>query len=47
MDPLAESRYLKEPWTIRSVHKNGTIRVQCGNKSDRMNIWRVKLFEEN
>jgi hypothetical protein len=42
----AESRYLKEPWTILSVHTNGTIRVQCGNKSERMNIWRVKLFEE-
>ncbi len=25
----AESRYGKEPWTIRTVHTNGTIRVQC------------------
>jgi hypothetical protein len=25
----AESRYLKEHWTIMSVHTNGTIKVQC------------------
>ncbi len=24
----AESKYLKEPWTIMSVHIHGTIRVQ-------------------
>jgi hypothetical protein len=34
------------PWTITPVHTNGTIRVQCGNKSERMNIWKVKPFEE-
>ena len=28
----AESRYLREPWTITSIHMNGTIRVQCRNK---------------
>jgi hypothetical protein len=43
----AESRNLKEPWTIMSVDTNGTIRVQWGNKSERMNIQRVKPFEEN
>jgi hypothetical protein len=42
----AESRYLREPWLIMSVHTNGTIRVQCGNKSERMNIWRVKPFDD-
>jgi hypothetical protein len=42
----AESRYLKEPCTIKSVHTNETIRVQCRNKSEMMNIRRVKLFEE-
>jgi hypothetical protein len=42
-----ESRYQKEPWTIRSVHMTGTIRVKCGNKSEKMNIWKVKPFEEN
>ena len=41
-----ESRYEREPWTITSVHTNGTIRVQCGNKSERMNIRRVKPFVE-
>jgi hypothetical protein len=43
----AESRYdLKDPWAITSVHTNGTTTVQCGNKSERMNIQRVKLFVE-
>jgi len=42
----AKSRYLREPWTITSVQTNGTIRVQCRNKSERMNIWRVKLFDK-
>jgi hypothetical protein len=32
---------------ITTVHTNGTIRVQCGNKIDRINIWRVKPFEED
>jgi hypothetical protein len=40
----AESRYKREPWTITSVHTNGTIRVQCGNKSERMNIRRVTPY---
>jgi hypothetical protein len=34
----AESGYLKDPWTITSVHTNGTIKVQCINKCERMNI---------
>ena len=42
----AESRWQKDPWTIRLVHTNGTITVQCRNKSERMNIQRVKPFEE-
>ena len=41
-----ESRYETEPWMITSVHTNGTVRVQCRNKSERMNIRRVKPFEE-
>ncbi len=40
----AESRYQREPWLITSIHTNGTIRVQCGNKS--MNIRRVKPFDD-
>jgi hypothetical protein len=42
-----ESRWHKKPWLITSVHTDGTITVQCGNKIDRMNIWRVKPFEED
>jgi hypothetical protein len=43
----AESRWHKEPKLITSVHTNGTITVQCGNKIERMNIRRVKPFEED
>jgi hypothetical protein len=43
----AESRWQKKPWLITSVHTNGTITVQRGNKIDRMNIRRVKPFEED
>jgi hypothetical protein len=42
----AEFKYQREPWKITSVHTNGTIRIQCGNKSERKNIQRVKPFEE-
>jgi hypothetical protein len=42
-----EFRWHKEPWLITSVHTKGTITVQCGNKIERMNIQRVKLFEED
>jgi len=31
----AQSPYSKEPWTITTVHTNGTIRIQCGTKSER------------
>ncbi len=36
----------KEPWTITTVHTNGTIRIQCGTKSERINIQRVTPFSE-
>jgi hypothetical protein len=42
-----ESRWHKKPWLITSVHTNGTITVQHGNKIDRMNTRRVKPFEED
>jgi len=42
----AESIWKKEPWTITTVHTNGTIRVQCGTKSERINIRRVTPFSE-
>ncbi len=43
----AESRWHIKPWIIMSVHTNGTITVQCGNKIEWMNIRRVKPFEED
>jgi hypothetical protein len=39
----AESPYSKEP-TITTVHTNGTIRIQRGTKSERLNIRRVTPF---
>jgi hypothetical protein len=42
----AESRWQKDPWTITTVHTNGTITIQSGNKEERLNIRRVKPFEE-
>ena len=42
----AESIWKKEPWAIRTVHTNGTIRIQCGTKLERINIWRVTPFSE-
>ena len=42
-----ESRWINEPWTIVSVHTNGTIRVTRGNKSERLNIRRVKPYFED
>jgi hypothetical protein len=30
----AESAYGKEPWTITTVYTNGTIRIQCGTRTE-------------
>jgi hypothetical protein len=43
----SESIWHRKPWLITSVHTNGTIMVQHGNKLERMNIRRVKPFVEN
>ena len=40
----SESRYESDPWTITSVHMNGTIRVQRRTKSERLNIRRVRPY---
>jgi hypothetical protein len=40
----AESPYSKQPWTITTVHMNGTIRIQCRTQSERLNIQRVTPF---
>ena len=41
-----KSRYLREPWLTTSIKTNGTIRVQCRNKSEMINIQRVKPFDD-
>jgi hypothetical protein len=43
----AESSYGKEPWTITTVHTNGTIRIQCGTRTERLSIWRVEPFTDD
>ena len=43
----AESRWIKHPWTITTVHTTGTtIRIQCETKSEQFNIRRVTPFSE-
>ncbi len=43
----SESIWHRKPWLITTVHSNGTITVQRGNKLEWMNIRRVKLFIED
>ena len=43
----SESKFGKEPLTITTVYTNGTIRVQCGTKSERINIRRVTPYTED
>ena len=43
----AESAYGKEPWTITTVHTNGTIRIQRGTKTEQLSIRRVEPFTGN
>ena len=40
----AESAHGKEPWTITTVHTNGTIRIQCRTKMEQLSIQRVEPF---
>ena len=42
----AQSIWQKDPWTITTVHTNGTTTIQCRNKLERLNIRRLKPFEE-
>ena len=42
----AESPKKKEPWTITTVHTNGTIRVTRGIQMECMNFRRVEAFFE-
>ncbi len=43
----SESRYECVPWTITSVHTNGTIRVKHRSKSELLTIRRVTPYFEN
>ena len=43
----AESPKEKEPWTITTVHTNGTIKVTRGTKLEQINVRRVEHFFEN
>jgi hypothetical protein len=42
----AESPHSKEPGTITTVHANGTIRIQRGTETERINIQRVTPYTE-
>ncbi len=42
----AESIWKREPWTIMTVHTNGTIRIQCGTILERIITRRVTPFSE-
>jgi hypothetical protein len=41
-----ESRWYIKPWLITSVHSNGTITVQRGNKIEQMNIRQVNCLKK-
>ncbi len=43
----SESIWHRKPWLITTVHTNGTLTVQHGNKLEWMNIRRAKPFVEN
>ncbi len=43
----AQRSHGKEPWTITMVHTYGTIRIQCGTESERINIRRVTPYTDN
>jgi hypothetical protein len=43
----AESAYDKEPWTITTVHTNGTIRIQSGIRTKQLRIQRLQPFTDD
>jgi hypothetical protein len=43
----AESAYGKEPWTITTVQRNGTIRIQRGTRTEQLSIRRVQPFTDD
>ena len=42
----AQSPHGKEPWTITTVHTNGTIRIQRRTKTEPINIRRVTPYTD-
>ncbi len=42
----AESAHDKEPWTITTIHTNGTIRIQRKTKMEGLSIQRVEPFTD-
>ena len=42
----AQSPHGKEPWTITTVHMNGTIRIQRGTKTERINVRRKTPYTD-
>jgi hypothetical protein len=42
-----ESAYGKEPWTITTVHTNGTIRIQRRTRTEQLSIQRVQPFTDD
>ncbi len=42
----AQSPHSKEPWTITTVHTNGTIRIQCRTKTEQINIRKVTPYTD-
>jgi hypothetical protein len=42
----AKSTYGKEPWTITTVHTNGTTRIQHRTKTERLSIQRIEPFTD-
>jgi hypothetical protein len=42
----AQSPHDKESWTITTVHTNGTIRIQRGTKTERINVRRVTPYTD-
>ncbi len=43
----AESAYGKEPWTITTIHTNGTIRIQHRTRTEGLSIRRVQPFTDD
>ncbi len=42
-----QSPHMARSHTITTVHTNGTIRIQCGTKTERLSIRRVEPFTDD